>query len=169
MRKAEITQDLKQLLHDGSKRGDFMAVHFLSEEQKEKIRKYLTRFPRSLREGLDPADFPRELDTFTINVSPARPVIGWGRQTINEGKVFRLTRFAVTVLAAIQQSHDRDGILGEPKTALSVNPDSYKITKAEWDQLASDIQEVVLSIEPDMQFQFDAVEMINYGPRFSEE
>jgi hypothetical protein len=146
-----------------------MDEHFLSEEQKERIRNYLNSPPRSLREGLDPSDFPRELDTFTINASPASPVIGWDRQTINEGRVFRLTRFAVMVLAALQQGHDRDGIFGEPKTARSVNPDAYRITRTEWNQLTSDIQEVVLSIEPDMQFQFDPVEMINYGPRLIEE
>jgi hypothetical protein len=146
-----------------------MAEQYLSEQQKERIGKYLNSPPRSLREGLDPADFPRELDTFIINVSPARPVTGWDRQTIGEGKVFRLTRFAVMVLAALQQGHDRDGIFGEPKTAHSVNPDSYKITRTEWDELVSDIQDVVLSIEPDMQFQFDPVEMINYGPRLIEE
>jgi len=146
-----------------------MAEHFLSEEQKERIRNYLNGPPRSLREDLDPADFARELDTFTVNVSPASPVIGWDRQTINEGKVFRLTRFAVMVLAALQQDHDRDGIFSELKAARSVNPDAYRITRTEWNQLTSDIQEVVLSIEPDMQFQFDPVEMINYGPRLIEE
>lgn len=135
----------------------------LTADQKAILKSYLSRPPVSLPSGHNRNDFPRELDVEVYEVVPGSPVCDWDNNPIISGRFFRLTHFANRVLAAMQLGHDRYGMLGEPRTIPAVDPNSLRLTKAEWEGLLSDLRDIVLSIDPDLKFQWDALEFTNHG------
>lgn len=137
---------------------------FFSPIQKKSIQAYLSGSPKSLGVGYDASAFANELEVNIYEIIPGNPVRGFDDEIISKGRFYRLTHFAIQVLAAIKLQHDRYGIFGEPRSQSSVDMKQVLITKKEWDSIIMELKQIILDIEPDIQFQFDPIEFLNRGP-----
>ena len=141
-----------------------MDTQFFTPAQKDAIEKFLSGPPRSLGAGYDASAFLNELEVDVYDVVPGNPVKGFDDEIIDRGRFYRLTQFAIQVLAAAKLHHDRYGIFGEPRVQSAVDMNRVSLTKNEWDSVILELKAIILGIAPDMQFQFDPMEFLNHGP-----
>lgn len=137
----------------------------LSKMQKEAIRNHLSTPPVALKEGLDPEDFPREIDTYIYDASEFQnPVYDWDNNYIRKGRFFDLVAFSNKLLFALYLGHDRYGMLGEIKILETVNPNDVQLKRATYDKLLDEIRAIVLEIEPGIPFSCNKFALMNQGP-----
>jgi hypothetical protein len=138
----------------------------LTNEQKSKIREFLLGKPIELALTFDPVDFPREIDIYVYyaDANDRNPIKTFDNEPIIEGKFFRIVQFSNKVLASLYFGHDRYGILGEIKTVESVNLSNLNLKLEEYKEFLDDISSIVLSIEPDLQIEWDGMEYMASGP-----
>lgn len=141
-----------------------METPFFTSSQKDAIKEFLSGPPRSLSAGYDSSAFANELEVDVYSVVPGNPVKGFDDEVIDRGRFYRLTHFAIQVLAAVKLQHDRYGIFGEPRVRSTVDMNRVSLTKNEWDSEILELKGIILGIAPDMQFQFDPMEFLNHGP-----
>jgi len=137
---------------------------YLTPIQEAKLRKYLLGPPVSLSSNFDSSDFPREMDTEIFEIEPGAPIINWEQHQVSSGRFFRFTHFLIRVIAALVVGHDRYGMFGEPKTLTRVDPSDLRLTKTEYDNLVCDLREILQSIDPELEHQYDSIEFLQRGP-----
>ena len=139
----------------------------LSVEQKERIRLYLLGEPRTLKPGLSPAEFPRQFDVYVYEFDPNPPhvpVKTYAGVEITSGRFFRIVNFSHQVLGSAYFNHDRYGIFGPPKTVSSLRLSNLKLTKTQYEEFLSDLADIIHSIDPDVQIEWDGISFSRTGP-----
>ena len=139
----------------------------LSVDQKDWIRLYLLSKPQSLKSGFSTAEFPRQFDVYVYKFDPNPPhvpVKTYAGVEITSGRFFRIVNFSHEVLGALYFNHDRYGIFGPPKTVPSLRLSDLKLTKTQYEEFLSDLADIIHSIDPDVQIEWDGMSFIRTGP-----
>ena len=141
--------------------------HRLTDAQKAQIRLFLLRPPSKLAQAVSATEFPREFDLHVYTAEPHpryAPVKTYQNEPILSGRFFRIAHFSQPIFAALYFDHDRNGIFGQPRTVQSFRLSDFSLTKAEYDEFLSDLTDVIHSIDPSVQIEWDGMEFMASGP-----
>ncbi len=139
----------------------------LSTEQREQVRVHLLGKPSNLGQGFSPAEFSRQFDVYVYEADPDpryTPVKTYANEPITSGRFLRVVQFSQVILGALYFDHDRNGIFGVPKTVESFRLADFSLTKAQYEEFLSDLSEIIHSIDPDVQIEWDGMEFVSAGP-----
>lgn len=138
----------------------------LNDKQKHDIKVFLNGPPVSLSHEFKAEDFHRELDVFVYDADIKDT---WSLYTLDNnfiklGKFFRIVEFSNIIFAALYCDHDKYGVFGQPKYTDKVNFEEIEITSNEYTEFLKDLSQIVISIESDMQIEFNKVKFLTTGP-----
>ena len=111
-------------------------------------------------------EFPRVIDFFIHIVKPSHyePLKTYSGLPIINGRFFRMAHFSPFVIGAKYGGHDQWGILGSINIRHNWSPNDIIFTKEEFKEIIEDLSLIVLSIDSELQIEFDYTEFWSSGP-----
>lgn len=138
----------------------------LTPHQRAAVRAWLAAPPVYLGPNHDPADFPRQLDTFVFDMADPemRRKWSWSKEPLDGGRAFEMIHSSNVVLRALLAGHDPNGIFGPPVRQKAVDPNQLKLPYHDYLALMLELRDIVQDLEPDLQFACDKLELVQRGP-----